>query len=78
MLEHVAGRAPLVAVFEDIHWAEPTLLDLLEYLVDRVNAGPVLLYLVARPELLEARPAWLSGKPNANRLSLGLLVGGPH
>lgn len=73
VLEHVADRAPLVAVFEDVHWAEPTLLDLLEYLVDRVHAVPVLLYLVARPELLEARPAWLSGKPNANRLSLGPL-----
>jgi class 3 adenylate cyclase/tetratricopeptide (TPR) repeat protein len=73
VLEHVADGAPLVAVFEDVHWAEPTLLDLLEYLVDRVHAVPVLLYLVTRPELLEARPGWLSGKPNANRLSLGPL-----
>ena len=73
LFEHLAKRAPLVAVFEDIHWAEPTLLDLLEYLVDRVHAVPVLLYFVTRPELLEARPAWLSGKPNANRLSLGPL-----
>src|SRR5215510_7025615 len=73
VLEHVADRAPLVAVFEDVHWAEPTLLDLLEYLVDRVHAVPVLLYFVTRPELLEARPTWLSGKPNANTLSLGPL-----
>jgi class 3 adenylate cyclase/tetratricopeptide (TPR) repeat protein len=73
LFEHLAGRAPLVAVFEDIHWAEPTLLDLLEYLVDRVHAVPVLLFFVARPELLDARPAWLFGKPNANRLSLGPL-----
>ena len=73
LFEHLAKRAPLVAVFEDIHWAEPTLLDLLEYLVDRVHEVPVLLFFVARPELLEARPAWLSGKPNANRLSLGPL-----
>ena len=73
LIEHLAKRAPLVAVFEDIHWAEPTLLDLLEYLVDRVHALPVLLYFVARPELLEARPAWLSSKSNANRLSLGPL-----
>jgi class 3 adenylate cyclase/tetratricopeptide (TPR) repeat protein len=74
LLEHLAGRGPLVAVFEDIHWAEPTLLDLLEYLVDRVHGVPVLLLFVARPELLEARAAWLSGKPNANQLSLGPLT----
>jgi class 3 adenylate cyclase/tetratricopeptide (TPR) repeat protein len=73
LFEHMAGRRPLVAVFEDIHWAEPTLLDLLEYLVDRVHAAPVLLVFVARPDLLEARPGWLSGKPNAHRLSLGSL-----
>src|SRR5262245_40383604 len=73
VLEHVADRRPLVAVFEDIHWAEPTLLDLLEYLVDRVHAAPVLLCFVTRPELLEARPAWLSGKANTNKLSLGPL-----
>jgi class 3 adenylate cyclase/tetratricopeptide (TPR) repeat protein len=73
LFEHLAERAPLVAVFEDIHWAEPTLLDLLEYLVDRVHKVPVLLCFVARPELLETRPAWLSGKPNANTLSLGPL-----
>jgi len=73
LFEHMAGSGPLVAVFEDIHWAEPTLLDLLEYLVDRVHAVPVLLVFVARPELLEARPAWLSGKPNAHRLGLGPL-----
>jgi class 3 adenylate cyclase/tetratricopeptide (TPR) repeat protein len=73
LFEHMAGRGPLVAVFEDIHWAEPTLLDLFEYLVDRVHAAPVLLVFVARPDLLEARPGWLSGKPNAHRLSLGAL-----
>lgn len=73
LFEHMAGHGPLVAVFEDTHWAEPTLLDLLEYLVDRVHAAPVLLVFVARPDLLEARPGWLSGKPNAHRLSLGSL-----
>src|SRR5215469_11078303 len=73
LFEHMAGRGPLVAVFEDIQWAEPTLLDLLEYLVDRVHAVPVLLVFVARPDLLEARPGWLSGSPNAHRLSLGSL-----
>ena len=73
LFEHLAGRGPLVAVFDDIHWAEPTFLDLLEYLVDRVHAVPVLLYFVGRPELLEARSGWLSGKPNAHRLNLGPL-----
>src|SRR5438094_565144 len=53
--EELAADRPLVLVFEDIHWAEPTFLDLLEYLVGWTLA-PILLLCLARPELYERRP----------------------
>src|SRR5215211_2188900 len=46
----------LVAVFEDVHWAEPTLLDLIENLAERSSGVPLLVLGLTRPELLEARP----------------------
>ena len=55
--EELAADRPLVLVFEDIHWAEPTFLDLLEYLVGWTRA-PILLLCLARPELYERRPDW--------------------
>jgi class 3 adenylate cyclase/tetratricopeptide (TPR) repeat protein len=70
LLESLAAREPLVVVFDDIHWAEPTFLDLIEYLVDWISGVPVLLVCLARPELAETRPGWLSGKPNATAFSL--------
>jgi tetratricopeptide (TPR) repeat protein len=59
LLEGVARREPLVVVVEDIHWAEPTLLDLLEHLATRADDVPLFLVCLARPELLDDRPAWL-------------------
>jgi class 3 adenylate cyclase/tetratricopeptide (TPR) repeat protein len=60
LLEELARKQPLVVVVEDIHWAEPTLLDLLEYLAGWTHDAPVLLLCLARPDLLDERPAWLS------------------
>ena len=48
-------------VFEDIHWADPALLDLIELLATRLHDLPVLLLTLARPELLDARPSWGGG-----------------
>jgi class 3 adenylate cyclase/tetratricopeptide (TPR) repeat protein len=62
-LEAVARRGPLVACFEDIHWAEPTLLDLIEHIADRSRDVPILLVCAAREELLDRRPGWGGGKP---------------
>ena len=70
LFEALAAERPLVLVFEDIHWAEPTLLDLIEYLAERVRERPLLVLCLARPELLEARPGWGGGKINAVSLLL--------
>jgi class 3 adenylate cyclase len=57
-LEALALRRPLVVVLEDVHWAEPTLLDLVEYLDAWTAEAPLLVVCLARPELREQRPGW--------------------
>jgi len=57
VLESLAVERPLLVCLEDIHWAEPTMLDLLEYIV-AFGVGPIVLLCNARPDLLEARPSW--------------------
>jgi class 3 adenylate cyclase/DNA-binding SARP family transcriptional activator len=59
ILEELAERRPLVAAFDDVHWAEPTFLDFVEYLAGRLGDAPVLLLCMARPQLMETRPTWL-------------------
>ena len=59
VLEELARERPLVVVFDDVHWAEPTLLDFVGYFTERLGAAPVLLLCLARPQLAELRPAWL-------------------
>ena len=69
----VEGRArqrPLALVIEDIHWAEPTLLDLLEHLTDWAQDAPILLLSLARPDLLDKRPTWTGMRPNAQAFTL--------
>ena len=56
LVETVARRAPLVLVFDDLHWAEPALLDLLEYIVAPPLEAPLLVVGIARPDLAEERP----------------------
>jgi class 3 adenylate cyclase/tetratricopeptide (TPR) repeat protein len=68
-LERRARQRPLVLVVEDIHWAEPTLLDLIEHLADWSRDAQLLLLSLARPELLTERPAW-GGRSNAETLTL--------
>jgi class 3 adenylate cyclase len=64
LFEELAAERPLLAVFDDVHWAEETLLDLIEHLEVRLGAKPVLLLCLARPELAERRPQWLA-RPEA-------------
>jgi class 3 adenylate cyclase/tetratricopeptide (TPR) repeat protein len=61
LFEALASDRPLVAVFEDIHWAEPGLLDLIEHVTDWTLDAPILLVCPARPDLLDARPDWGGG-----------------
>src|SRR4051794_6130102 len=70
LFETIAAERPLVLLFEDVHWAEPTLLDLVEYVAERARGSPILLLCLARPELLDARPRWGGGKRNASSLFL--------
>jgi DNA-binding SARP family transcriptional activator len=70
LLERAARERPLVVAVEDVHWAQPTLLDLLEYLVAFSSEHPMLLVCIARPEFLETRGAW--GAPHPNRSPLFL------
>jgi DNA-binding SARP family transcriptional activator len=55
----LASHRPLIVVLEDLHWAEPTFLDLVDYLA-RETTKPILLLCLARPDLVERRPEWES------------------
>ena len=70
LLEHVAEVRPLVFVVDDLQWAEPPLLDLIEHLADWSREAPIFLLCIARPELLDARPGWGGGKLNATSILL--------
>ena len=56
--------------FEDLHWGDPSLLDLVEMLGARLHDVPVLVLVLARPELLDTRPAWGGGLPSYTALPL--------
>jgi class 3 adenylate cyclase/tetratricopeptide (TPR) repeat protein len=70
LLEATAVERPLVCVFDDIQWGEETFLDLVEHIADLARDAPILLLCIARPELLDRRPAWAGGKVNATTLLL--------
>ena len=72
-LEALAEQGPTVLVFEDLHWADDTLLDFLDHLADWAVDVPLLVVCTARPELLARRPGWGGGKPNAATVSLAPL-----
>src|SRR6266576_624010 len=60
--EQLAQAQPLVLVFEDVHWGEEPLLELMEHLAASVREAPLLLVCLARPELLDVRPGWGGGR----------------
>jgi class 3 adenylate cyclase len=70
LVEALATERPTVLVFEDIHWADAGMLDLLEVLASRVRDVPLLLVSLARPDLLERRPAWGGGLPGYTALPI--------
>ncbi len=76
LLEALASRRPLIVVFDDMHWAEPTFLDLIEHIADYSRGCPILILCLARPELLDQRPGWSGGKLNATCVLLEPLTFG--
>jgi class 3 adenylate cyclase len=73
-IEAVARDRPTLLVFEDLHWADASLLDLVELLAARLRDLPILLLVLARPELLDARPSWGGGLPAYSTVPLGPLT----
>jgi predicted ATPase len=59
-----------VLVVDDIHWAEPTLLDLLEYVASFASGAPIVLLCLARPDLFDTRASWAAPRPNATVVAL--------
>jgi class 3 adenylate cyclase len=69
-IEAVARDRPTMLVFEDVHWADSSLLDLIELLAGRLRELPILLLALARPDLLDARPSWGGGLPAYSAMPL--------
>jgi class 3 adenylate cyclase/tetratricopeptide (TPR) repeat protein len=61
-LEHSAVEQPVALVVEDVHWAEPSLLELIEQLVHAIDEAPVLVLCPARPALVDETPDWGTGE----------------
>jgi class 3 adenylate cyclase/tetratricopeptide (TPR) repeat protein len=69
LLETLAAERPLVLVLDDLHWAEPTFLDLVDYLNGFIRSVPVLLVATGRPELFDVRPEWRTSSLELSPLS---------
>ena len=74
LVERLSDREPLLLVFEDLHWADDALLELIDYLVAHVRDRRVLFLALARPQFLETRPAWGAGMVGHTTLPLEPLV----
>ena len=70
LFEAIAAEAPLVVVFDDIHWAEPVLLDLIEYVTTFAQAVPLFLLCTARADLFDLRPTWATPRSNVTLVTL--------
>jgi len=69
-LEILATQTPLIALVDDIHWAEHTFLDLIQYVVDSARDAPIVIVCSSRAELREEHPEWLTEKDNASSITL--------
>src|SRR5215469_18660047 len=68
-LETLARQMPVLMLFEDVHWADPTSLELLTLTIERIHALPILLIITSRPDYL---PPW-TGQPHVTMLTLNRL-----
>ncbi|MFC8452917.1 adenylate/guanylate cyclase domain-containing protein [Kitasatospora sp. NPDC057223] len=73
LLETLSAVRPVAIVLDDLQWAQPPLLDLVDHLAHWTAGAPLLLLCLARPELLDARPGWGGAKLSATSLVLGPL-----
>ena len=64
-LEARAAARPQVVVVDDLQWAEPVFVDLVEHVTDLSRGAPIFVLCIARTELLDARPGWGGGRLNA-------------
>ena len=67
-MEHLALDRPLVFAIDDLQWAEPKFLELIEHVADLARDAPILLACMARPEFLDEQPGWAGGKLNATSI----------
>jgi len=72
-IEAQAADNPVVVVVDDLQWAEPPILELIQHVTQRSTAVPVLWLCVARPEFLEAQPQWGAGRSNTSLITLNPL-----
>ncbi|MDP9300029.1 MAG: AAA family ATPase, partial [Actinomycetota bacterium] len=70
LVEHLAEREPLLLVFEDVHWADDALLDLIDYLVSHLRDARLVVLALARPEFVETARAWGGGMVGQTTLPL--------
>jgi tetratricopeptide (TPR) repeat protein len=73
VLASLGRRGPVVVVVEDLHWADPTMLDVLDELAERLE-GQILFLCTARPDLLGSRPDWGGGRRSFSSLPLDPLA----
>jgi DNA-binding SARP family transcriptional activator len=66
LFEALARERPVVLMLDDVHWADPTFLDLVEHIADWSSESAILLLCLGRPELLDARPRWAGGRANVS------------
>lgn len=74
--ERLADEMPMVMVFEDIQWADASLLDFIEYLLEWSHEHPLFILTLARPEIAERRPTWGAGIRGSTSIHLDPLSGG--
>jgi predicted ATPase len=70
LIEVFSKQAPRVLIFEDLHWASDSMLDLVEHIISVRTQARLLLIVLSRPELLDRRPAWGGGRQNFTALAL--------
>jgi tetratricopeptide (TPR) repeat protein len=68
--ERIAERDPVLMVFDDMQWADASLLEFVEYLLEWSRSYPIFMLTLARPELVERNPQWGAGKRNFTSISL--------